>query len=1252
MAATKTGISVGSTFARRFAVEEFVGSGPMAEVFRVIENGKYYALKVFLPRVIPAHIGVEKLKGVYAEKTALHPAIVRPLEIGEADGMKFLKLPYVDGSSLQKLFDAMADDGRLGDPATAGLIAERIVTILEQLPHGTVHGGIKPSNVLIAEMPPGGPLPDDSPFYLTDMGVCCLLSFSKYASLQLSAGSPYYYLACEFVGCGGKIDARADQYSLGALLYEFLTGKPPRKGFRPASQVNRTVPEEWDDLLAKMMATKPEQRFAKYAELRERLVEIAGAAPAVPAVDLSAEAAARPAEQDAAFAHLLDGAIARSEALDRGAAPTNGEGVFAVAETAASGAATFEEVAADVGASAAEAAEMFADVESGAAAHEPSAAENEALAQELSEAGVGLFGEEAPLTTPPPRAPAVDEPLFAEESALPSLEPPAELPPEMPAPADRQLGEHLFDEPATEQPALPGVDATTEPAEPSAFPAETAEPVLPKPETPFDAAWLAEATEAAAPVVAPEPIAAVAEPALPEIETPAETAPLAETVEPAPSEPETPFDAEWLAAPAEEAAEAVVASEAAAEAIEPVASEIEASPAAELPAEEIETAAPESVVESEALAHAVEPVAPEPEPAPAIETPLKATVETAPEPELPPLAEALGEPLEPLAAPPEIDAETESVAEAPAAEEWTAKAEPPAEPAIAPEPAPREFSAVEHAQAEGAAIAAEFKHDRRAPQPSASQPVNLVDLLAHKDVSARELEETPAPYVAPAPARRIEPPKHVAKPTGRRALWVATLIIVLAGAAIAGFFGYQEGWFNGANPPPPVQKAPPPAPVVEAAPPAAAPEPSPEAPAAPAAPSAAEKIAALVAQADGLIATKQYVKPAAENALALVKQIEQLDAQNAYPEQARRTMLKDLAARTDQALANQQYAPALELAQQGLQIRPTDAAFAGYLAKAQAGLGSQPDPQRLAKLTTQLQWYIKHKVYVRPAGSCALSTIEDLERIQPTNDAAAKARKDIVARQTQDAQTGIKNSQWDNAMAAADDGLLADPNNAALAGLRAKAQSAKEQAAAATPVPAPAAAVAKTCPTGMRYIPAGSFRMGSSPDDPLRTSGEKTNTPTLVQAYCVDLYEYPNKPGAPPKTNIAWQDAEASCESQGKRLCSEAEWERACKGPGNQRYPYGNEYKPNVCATQIADGQKRYLTASGQAAGCRSTFGIYDMSGAAREWTGTPGQGSPILKGGGVDDADWGARCAVRMSAAPSSKSYLIGFRCCAPAPE
>jgi formylglycine-generating enzyme required for sulfatase activity len=169
----------------------------------------------------------------------------------------------------------------------------------------------------------------------------------------------------------------------------------------------------------------------------------------------------------------------------------------------------------------------------------------------------------------------------------------------------------------------------------------------------------------------------------------------------------------------------------------------------------------------------------------------------------------------------------------------------------------------------------------------------------------------------------------------------------------------------------------------------------------------------------------------------------------------------------------------------------------------------------------------------------------------------------------------------------------------------------------------------------------------------MRRPGERSNDPIYVSSFCIDRFEYPNKGGAAPKIKVSWYEAKAACESQGKRLCMEKEWERACKGPDNYRYPYGNEFNDTSCNTADKDGVGRKLNATGAKKGCRSKFGVYDMSGNVREWTASriaPGNPAYVVKGGSAIRPDWAARCAIREFAMPGQASSLIGFRCCSDA--
>jgi formylglycine-generating enzyme required for sulfatase activity len=188
------------------------------------------------------------------------------------------------------------------------------------------------------------------------------------------------------------------------------------------------------------------------------------------------------------------------------------------------------------------------------------------------------------------------------------------------------------------------------------------------------------------------------------------------------------------------------------------------------------------------------------------------------------------------------------------------------------------------------------------------------------------------------------------------------------------------------------------------------------------------------------------------------------------------------------------------------------------------------------------------------------------------------------------------------------------------------------------------------CPDGMVLIPKGTFKSGSAKDDPMRNPGEKANDPVMVDAFCMDKFEYPNKEGELPAASLNWFEARQKCESIGKRLCSEDEWEKACKGPKSLKYPYGNDWDGTKCNTQDANGDRRPIAASGSFKGCKNDYGTVDMSGNLREWTETkfsPKLQDRVLKGGSFARPDWAARCADRYNNIPVERDAESGSRCC-----
>lgn len=222
---------------------------------------------------------------------------------------------------------------------------------------------------------------------------------------------------------------------------------------------------------------------------------------------------------------------------------------------------------------------------------------------------------------------------------------------------------------------------------------------------------------------------------------------------------------------------------------------------------------------------------------------------------------------------------------------------------------------------------------------------------------------------------------------------------------------------------------------------------------------------------------------------------------------------------------------------------------------------------------------------------------------------------------------------------------------AAPATVAAKPPASEKKAAEPPAAVAPAAPAAPgACPAGMKHIPAGTFPMGTSPDERTKGFDERALTHEDVPAFCMDEYEFPNIPDSSPRVDVSWAEAKAACARVGKRLCTEPEWEKACKGPRHLRFPYGNSFDPNVCNTEDSFGDDRALAHSGQFAKCRSGYGVADLSGNVAEWTATAYTNNADMtqKGGAFDRPDYAARCSARKNGAPSDRAPTVGFRCCA----
>lgn len=177
-----------------------------------------------------------------------------------------------------------------------------------------------------------------------------------------------------------------------------------------------------------------------------------------------------------------------------------------------------------------------------------------------------------------------------------------------------------------------------------------------------------------------------------------------------------------------------------------------------------------------------------------------------------------------------------------------------------------------------------------------------------------------------------------------------------------------------------------------------------------------------------------------------------------------------------------------------------------------------------------------------------------------------------------------------------------------------------------------------------------------------------------VGRFCVDRYEAPNQKGELPFALQTAYDGEQWCAAHGRRLCSDQEWERACRGPEGRTYPYGNTFRPGVCSDDrpwlvvswkklarwpldvALDEAARLYQAdmSGARAECVTQEGVFDMTGNVAEWVRKTSPTRPgfehVLKGcywaGCFKDPQ--PSCGFTNGAHPGTfRTYEAGFRCC-----
>jgi len=188
----------------------------------------------------------------------------------------------------------------------------------------------------------------------------------------------------------------------------------------------------------------------------------------------------------------------------------------------------------------------------------------------------------------------------------------------------------------------------------------------------------------------------------------------------------------------------------------------------------------------------------------------------------------------------------------------------------------------------------------------------------------------------------------------------------------------------------------------------------------------------------------------------------------------------------------------------------------------------------------------------------------------------------------------------------------------------------------------------------MAWVPPGTLVAGTPADRvPRVADAELAGEAIELGGFFIDVFNYPGEVAGIASSGVSFVEAQAICERQGKRLCSELEWERACKGPNNHVYEYGDRYDHAICGTGTVGG----VPPSGANARCVSGFGVHDLHGGVWNWTaslwGRGASGKPrVVRGGDGADGELVGRCANGRPQRQGQSVADIGVRCCAGRPN
>jgi tRNA A-37 threonylcarbamoyl transferase component Bud32 len=243
-----------------------IGRGAMAVVYKAhqISLDRIVALKLLDERSAADRDAMPRFfREARSAARLIHANVVQVYDVGIDQGVAFIVMEFVEGETL---FDRLAREGRIPSPEALEVVRQAALALVRAEEFGIVHRDIKPANVMVSRR---------AEVKLADFGLAKMIGDTSVtgAGAACGLGTPYYMSPEQADGV--QLDVRSDIYSLGATFYHLVTGRPPFQGpstaailiahatepLKPACDMERDVPRSVSDLIDKMLAKSPRDRY-------------------------------------------------------------------------------------------------------------------------------------------------------------------------------------------------------------------------------------------------------------------------------------------------------------------------------------------------------------------------------------------------------------------------------------------------------------------------------------------------------------------------------------------------------------------------------------------------------------------------------------------------------------------------------------------------------------------------------------------------------------------------------------------------------------------------------------------------------------------------------------------------------------------------------------------------------------------------------------------------------------------------------